>query len=483
MTVVPRCMSTQHPDNVAAPPFAGDALVGGDDEIREAHHAFAELGCDEQMWDYEGKEVDAFVVEKLLTAHEAFFREHPIGETLFLTPRVPNPALEPSQAKLLLEVLQSLPRHADAARLATGRERPPIFEVIFPMTTSGEELDRIVSLYAQYVAGIGRGPLGAWLGAFAPEEIRVIPLIEDRPYLLAADAILRDHLRGRPGGVQRVFIARSDPALNYGMTAAVLLSLIALDRLGALEAELGRRLYPIIGVGGAPFRGNLRPDTVLRCLERYPSVETFTVQSAFKYDHPLADVREAIATLRAAPRRPPLALAGDAQALDIADRTSARYRQEVAALAPAVNAIAEAVPRRRRRRLHIGLFGYSRGGGGVRLPRAIPFCAALYSAGLPPELLGLPALGPADWDWLGARVPGLPADLRDAIRYFDPAALTLLPGELRAGVAAVAERIGGERDQDHRECAVAVRRRLADGDVAEAGDVVLAAAGIRRFLG
>jgi len=63
MTKIPRCMSTQHPDNVNLPFFAKSTVLGGEDEIQEAYYALSHLGCDEQMWDYEGKEVDSFVVK------------------------------------------------------------------------------------------------------------------------------------------------------------------------------------------------------------------------------------------------------------------------------------------------------------------------------------------------------------------------------------------------------------------------------------
>src|SRR5438067_7985963 len=88
---IPRCMSTQHPDNVAMPFFAQSAPLTAEDEVREAYYAFSHLGCDEQMWDFEGKEVDGHVVEKLLSTYESFFAEHPIGESVHLTPRIPNP--------------------------------------------------------------------------------------------------------------------------------------------------------------------------------------------------------------------------------------------------------------------------------------------------------------------------------------------------------------------------------------------------------
>ena len=98
-------MSTQHPDNVNVPFFARDQKIGGEDEVKEAFYTYSHLGIDEQMWDVEGKEVDNYVVKKLLTTYEHFFHEHILGEDVFLTLRVPNPVEERAEAKILLETL------------------------------------------------------------------------------------------------------------------------------------------------------------------------------------------------------------------------------------------------------------------------------------------------------------------------------------------------------------------------------------------
>src|SRR3982074_1177080 len=78
----PRAMSTQHPENLATPIFSRDSLMSADDEVREEFYAFAQLGCDEQMWDFEGKEVDNFVVQKLLASNAQLFRANPLGDRL-----------------------------------------------------------------------------------------------------------------------------------------------------------------------------------------------------------------------------------------------------------------------------------------------------------------------------------------------------------------------------------------------------------------
>ena len=88
MSLIPKVMSTQHPDNATPAPFADEAgVLKGEGEVEEAVSVF-EMGCDEQMWDSEGKEADNQVVRKLLTSYPDFFRN---DESAWSRHR-PNPA-------------------------------------------------------------------------------------------------------------------------------------------------------------------------------------------------------------------------------------------------------------------------------------------------------------------------------------------------------------------------------------------------------
>ena len=46
--IIPRTMSTQHPDNVRMPLFASRKIIGLEDEIKEALWAY-DIGIQEQM--------------------------------------------------------------------------------------------------------------------------------------------------------------------------------------------------------------------------------------------------------------------------------------------------------------------------------------------------------------------------------------------------------------------------------------------------
>ncbi|MFQ6052068.1 MAG: phosphoenolpyruvate carboxylase [Candidatus Hydrothermarchaeota archaeon] len=486
MPKVPKCMSTQHPDNVNPPFFAENTELGGEDEIQEAYYVFSHLGCDEQMWDCEGKEVDNYVVKKLLTKYESFFRNKKLGKDIFITLRVPNPSVEKSEAKILLETLESIPRSFDAAKLFYKDDIPPIFEVILPMTDSSRCIDRVYRYYCDFVVGKQNKSLkkrditiAEWIGEFKPERINVIPLFEDMEHMLNAHGITKEYLEDKNVEYQRVFLARSDPALNYGLVSAVLLNKIALQRLERLSKEIGVEIYPIVGVGSAPFRGNLRPQTVEMVGKEYPSAHTFTIQSAFKYDNPPEEVREAIRKMQRKKRNSPQEV-DEEICLEIIKKYSQEYRKQIMVLAPVINEIANYVPSRRKRKLHIGLFGYSRDVEGVKLPRAIKFTAALYSIGLPPEILGLNALDENDLQFVKKAYVNFENDLRDALKYFNQESLSLLPKsqEIRVG-----ELTDYETNGEHEEITSYILSSLRKVKKEYLGEYVLRAANLRRFLG
>jgi len=482
---IPQCMSTQHPDNVHVPFFAETSELGGEDEIREAYYVYSHLACTEQMWDCEGKEVDNFVVKKLLTSYQAFFGSHKLGEDLFLTLRVPNPQVEKAEAKILLETLESIPRSFDIARLFYKEDIAPIFEVILPMTASHTAIDNIYQYYADFVVGKQYKRLGGrdttiadWIGTFSPRHINVIPLFEDRESMEAAHVTVGRYLQDKHLQYQRVFLARSDPAMNYGLVSAVLLNKIALMNLSALQETSGIPLYPIIGVGSAPFRGNLRPDTVDRVGAEYPSAHTFTIQSAFKYDHPLDEVKTAVKQLET--REVSEAPVFDQERCRvIIDKYTEAYIRELIPLSDIINRVATHIPGRRKRKLHIGLFGYSRSTGGMTLPRAITFTASLYSIGVPPELLGLSALDSDDLSFVRSLYVNFDQDLADAARYMNPGSPFLA-----TNVRTAAERIAGcIPDDEHREVTDGILNALRENRTRDLQSEILRAAYIRKFLG
>jgi phosphoenolpyruvate carboxylase len=478
-------MSTQHPDNVHVPFFAESSELGGEDEVREAYYVYSHLSCREQMWDCEGKEVDNFVVKKLLTTYSPFFSEKKLGRDIFLTLRVPNPQVEKAEAKIVLETLESIPRSFDSAKLFYKEDIAPIFEVILPMTDSHTAIDNIYQYYSDFVIGKQYKRLGGrdttiadWIGTFGPRHINVIPLFEDQKSMLGAHTTVRRYLLDKQLPYQRVFLARSDPAMNYGLVSAVLLNKIALFNLNALQERTGTPLFPIIGVGSAPFRGNLRPDTVDRVSAEYPSAHTFTIQSAFKYDYPLDAVQTAVRQLEQREVVAPAAI-DEKRCCEIIERYTQAYINELLPLTDIVNRVAAYIPGRRKRKLHIGLFGYTRSTGGVTLPRAITFTAAMYSIGVPPEILGLSALDRDDLAFVRKVYVNFDRDLLDAIRYMNPDSPFL-----SSSMKEAAERICGDEVHDvHRQVTNSILQSLHDNRNKDLQPMILQAANIRKFLG
>lgn len=490
--IIPRCMSTQHPDNATPPTFAGGGALSAEEEVTEAYHAYNTLGCDEQMWDHEGKEVDEFVVSKLLTQHPAFFKKKKLGEKIRLTLRVPNPARERGTAKVLLEILESIPRSHDMATQFYRQDTAPISEIILPMTTNARELNRIWNYYREFVTGKADRPvlpgdisLKEWVGEFSPREISLIPLFEDKASLLSIDCIVEEYMMDKDLPYQRVFLARSDPAMSYGSVSAVLLLKIALNRLHKLEKKIGVPIYPIVGVGSAPFRGNFTPTNVREELRGYPSVQTFTVQSAFKFDYPQELVKNAVAHIKKTERRAPIPVSDESALLPIIEKMSKTFSSQVQRLAPLINHVAGFIPARRKRRLHVGLFSYTRAIRGKSLPRAIGFCSAFYSIGLPPELLGLARLTPRDIKVILEHYPNFLHDLNCALPYLDWGALSLLPPKVADDIRRTVRllKIDPEPNLIHQALVRAIHKLLGKSDHSAIPELITQAARERKFLG
>ncbi len=439
-------MSTQHPDNAALPSWSTSTVIEGEAELDEAFFAFSQLGCNEVMWDSEGKDVDTNVVRKLLSKYPDYFRDTVIGENVFLTYRIPNPKIEVAERKIVTETLQTIPLSADVCSVFYNRKAVPVFEVILPFTTSGMELVWLHEYYRKAIAGVeslklnGSTVVKDWVGSFTPKTIRVIPLVEDMETIVNVDRLVREYVKSVKLDHLRVFIARSDPALNYGLFTATILSKIALSKLRSVQSSTGVAIHPIVGVGSMPFRGHLSPSSVERFLEEYRGVSTVTTQSAMRYDYPNGQVKKAVRILN---ERLPN---GEAMEISAEDEKSLRtamgklvstYQSRIEDLAPLINDVASYVPSRRARKLHIGLFGYSRRVRGIAMPRAIPFAAAFYAMGIPPEFIGAEALRElteTEFDALTSTYMNISYDLGFAGNYVSWESINMLM-DLHAKVA------------------------------------------------
>jgi len=424
-------MATQHPDNATMPDWADGRIIEGEKEIEEAYLAYSRYGCREVMWDAEGKDVDMQVLRKFLNLYGDFFRENRIGRDIFLTYRIPNPQAESVEKKNFSEMLETIPKFNDVYRAFYGKD-VPFMEVILPLTTSAEDLLRVHSYYEKVVADkekvdIGGITVAKWLGTIDPKSIEVIPLFEDMGGLLTAGQIMGKYIKSVRPRYMRGFVARSDPALNYGMISAVLLAKLAISSFKGAEEEYGIPIYPIIGAGSLPFRGHLSPDNIYHFVEEYPGLDTVTIQSAYRYDNP--NPSRSIGELNSMlpySSKDGIDAGAAAELVRIIRRVSESYQRRVEPLSGLVNQISLYVPPRRARKLHIGLFGYSRKMGRVTLPRAITFVAALYSIGLPPEILGLEAvlqLKEASFNLLKEYYVNYRKDLEMACKFLNPALL------------------------------------------------------------
>lgn len=392
MRKIPATMATQHPDHANKPYWHPEAFISSRHEAYECFLNFSELGVTEFKWDWEGKLVDESVVERFFGEHFEYFANHPLGVDRFLTFRLPNPKMETEfrlgRTFMTLSSAASVAKHV-------GLPTPPLFEVILPMTETANEIIDIQDAFQEMHSL--KHPLFR-LDENLLTNLRVIPLFEQVSTIIESDNILKKYFSqykkkfNKLPPYFRPYVARSDPALNSGLIPTVLAIKIAFSNYLDLENSLGIPMNPIIGAAALPFRGGLNPYTVEQFADEYQGVRTTTIQSAFRYDYPKEDVIKAIGKIeRIFPIKLPrhISPTEKKKLTEIIKSLEKFYQAKVEKMAPLINEIATQIPRRRERVQHIGLFGYSRGVGKVRLPRAITFTGSLYSIGIPPEFIGL----------------------------------------------------------------------------------------------
>lgn len=384
-------MISQHPDHASKPYWHSEEFISVQHEAHECWLSFSELGVSEYKWDWEGKFVDESVIERLFSEHFEYFKEFPLGKEKFLTFRLPNPKVE-TEFRLGRAFMGILGAAGLAKKI--GIHSPPLFEVILPMTESAEEIIAVQESFREMAAL--KHPLYNLEGG-APKHIEIIPLFEQVGVIVSSYRILEKYLQlhqlkfGFTPDYLRPYLARSDPALNSGLVPTVLAIKIALSHYSEFEKRTGVTLHPIIGSAGLPFRGGLTPETVEQFCQEYRGIKTALLQSAFRYDFEKARVLEAIKKIEKS------LLNGEAVFIPMSEEKELKefipifeafYRQIIEEIAPLINEVASQLPKRRERVQHIGLFGYSRSLGKVTLPRAIGFTGALYSLGVPPEVIG-----------------------------------------------------------------------------------------------
>lgn len=499
---IPTIMGTQHPDNANAPFWdsSQQPFISAYRETSEAFENFSELNVDEYMWDWEGKHADAAVIDRLFSSEYDYFKEHQIGRDKFLTFRFPN--IWEEKGYNLMQAMTAFLSSEDFAH-DLGFTRP-LFEAILPMAQRADQILKMQLLFeklanfktAEFTRSDKNTPY-----------IEMIPLFEDFDTQLHAPEILKEYLTlheehfGFRPKYLRVFLAGSDSALTAGFMSSITGNKLAIARLHEFAEQENIEIYPISGTGSAIFRGGLSPRRIDRYVKEFPGVRTATVQSAFRYDFPLEEVQSATAKLKAElPVAEPLKISIEDQNIlaEVAEISAKYYSNTLDNLVPSMQSIFKAFPKRRDRRQHVGVLGYSRSVDGIELPRAINFTGAFYSVGVPPEFIGFGrALKQLNADHLGVFVrhyPSMKQDFRELARYVNMDALQILKtqspawAEVEEDILILQDIFGFElqpltrEEKQHAEIALQVVQ-IKDGAPIAVTALINRMAQLRHFLG
>lgn len=422
----PKVMCTQHPDTVSR-------YISTQEEPGEAVEAVMEYGCDEYMPDYEGKTTPYHQNVQIISK---FLEETDLipGIDIFITPRAPS-AVQENRFRQLM-VMMSVAEANYNGHEHSGIQA--ISELVHPMTSSIQE---IVESQQHMIDVTELAKKEFHFEMVAP---RIIPLIEDVPGLLDAKTIIDNTILsykeqlGEMPETYRVFMGKSDSALTFGHVASTLSCKYAIRDLHELQEVIDTDIGIIFGAGALPFRGHVTLENADNFFNEFRGIHTVTLQSGLRYDHEKGDAKEFVRRANDKLAKSPDRFSDDEkeELINIIGIFGTHYNKAIGQLSETINCIADFLPQQRDRLMRGGSTGYARDvpdvtgisclcrhdiskeltasmSKNLNMPRAIKFTGALYSIGLPPEIIGT-GLGLAD---VNAKL-GEDAHERLLTRYF-----------------------------------------------------------------
>ena len=117
------------------------------------------------------------------------------------------------------------------------------------------------------------------------------------------------------------------------------------------------------------------------------------------------------------------------------------------------------------------------------MPRAITFCAALYSYGLPPEIIGLNALNENDIDYIKDIYINFENDLRDSLQYLNEDNLRIFPKEIIESVNEAKKLVKYDIEPRHKKITSIILEDLKRKNYSMLSENITRAGFVRGFLG
>ncbi|UCH70182.1 MAG: phosphoenolpyruvate carboxylase [Candidatus Bathyarchaeota archaeon] len=443
MRKIPVTMATQHADSATK-----HVLI--QEEPDEAILCFKRkdgFGCDEYLVDYMGKLTPYHQVGQIIRKIRQETNFIP-GRDVFVTPRIVS-SFEEEPFRQLMTVLAIIEgiRHCMQHFKEQG-----IVEVVQAVTAPTEQLKMCKERCQSLLTLVGKHLHMSTKGM----NLRIIPLFGGIAEQLSIQQIVPPLIQdAKIEDDMRLFIGKSEPSLLYGHPASVLSCKIAISSCHKIEAASGVKVYPIFGGGSLPFRGHLTLENASNFLEEYRGVRTYTIQSGMRYDHGLDKTRALIKEIKKGVEKEPLDFDSDqlAKIQQMMFMFAKNYLIELSEIAEKVSMIADYIPAQRDRLLDVEEVAYYRELRNVesilklcpdkevrrsilgytstafrKPPRWTNFVAAMYTCGLPPELIGTGSalkeiketMG-EEWveAFLTTIVPSFKVDIKFASRFLD----------------------------------------------------------------